>query len=413
MSRTTYDGLPPTDPAGGDALWAAVARAQDEELEDEGAAARALARVTARAGALARGARPRALRWRWLVPGVAAASLAGLWLARAPRHVSEPPGVVQEGSALRFADGSRVEVAAGARVEVERLVGGEADLRLDRGSVTSVVAHAPDKRWRLRAGPFTVRVTGTRFVTRWEPERGGLEVSLLEGSVVVEGGPLGQGVSLRAGQRLRADARSGLLAVTGRGEAAEAPTALAPEAAFGGVEPVAPASAAASVAGAPAAGRPPVVASPSRGALAARGAGARPEWVRLALRGEHRPALAAVQAHGVARLCAEAGPEELLLLADLARYGAHPEVAEEALRALLARFPRRLEASDALFALGRLAAEAGHADAAARWFERYTRQWPRGPLVAQARARLRELRAGASVRLGAPGAATAGNADGG
>ena len=60
--------------------------------------------------------------------------------------------------------------------------------------------HAEGTLWRVHAGPFQVRVTGTRFTTTWNG--GKLQVALYEGSVVIEGALLGAGVPLRAGQRL-------------------------------------------------------------------------------------------------------------------------------------------------------------------------------------------------------------------
>ena len=74
---------------------------------------------------------------------------------------------------------------------------------MHRGSLQAAVVHAPGTRWVVRPGPFRVHVTGTRFGVDWSPTAGVLAVTLREGSVVVDGGVLGAGVPLRAGQRLQ------------------------------------------------------------------------------------------------------------------------------------------------------------------------------------------------------------------
>ena len=69
-----------------------------------------------------------------------------------------------------------------------------------RGALQAHVIHAATTSWILHAGPYRVRVTGTRFGLSWRAGAAGL--SLYEGSVVVDGAALGSGVPVRAGQRL-------------------------------------------------------------------------------------------------------------------------------------------------------------------------------------------------------------------
>ena len=101
---------------------------------------------------------------------------------------------------LRFSDGSQVTFQAGAVGRVERLTEAGAEVVLDRGTLEAEVVHTRTTRWIVHAGPYRVRVTGTRFSVTWSPTRLGL--SLFEGSVTVEGALLGTGLALRAGQRL-------------------------------------------------------------------------------------------------------------------------------------------------------------------------------------------------------------------
>src|SRR5262249_1943367 len=63
----------------------------------------------------------------------------------------------------------------------------------------------PGTSWLVVAGPFQIAVTGTRFDVRWGDEPGGLEVKMLEGTVIVRGALAGRGPPLRAGQPLGPD----------------------------------------------------------------------------------------------------------------------------------------------------------------------------------------------------------------
>src|SRR5207247_10434414 len=78
-----------------------------------------------------------------------------------------------------------------------------AEVVLEHGSLAAHVVHGTATAWVVRAGPYRVRVTGTRFAVDWRSPK--LEVSLYEGAVTVEGGVLGAGVPLQAGRRLTVD----------------------------------------------------------------------------------------------------------------------------------------------------------------------------------------------------------------
>jgi tetratricopeptide (TPR) repeat protein len=211
-----------------------------------------------------------------------------------------------------------------------------------------------------------VHVTGTRFAVEWSAAAGVLAVTLREGSVVVDGGVLGPGVPLRAGQQLR-------VGVDGVVRTTEASAALAT------TPPAA----------APAAERPG------------------PDWRALAERGAYREALRAAEQEGLEAQLATLDARGLLALGDVARYAGAPETATRTFRRLAARFPRHRLAADAVFSLGRLSFEAGQPARAATWFARYVRRWPDGPLAEQAAGRLVESAARAGDRATARQAARA------
>jgi hypothetical protein len=356
-------GPPGFDPA----LWERIRSAQDRALAAGGPAAESERAVVTRLARLAAAPRPRG---RVLAAALSAGALAAVLvvaLLRPPRQpvvrAPEAPTLVAEAGSelpLRFPGGSTITFLPGSSGQVQRLSQG-AEVEVRGGRLEAHVVHAPGVRWVVRAGPFRVHVTGTRFGVDWSPGRGELAVTLREGSVVVDGGVLGAGVPLRAGQRLRVD-RDGVV----RTEAIEGPA----------IEAVPPP-----------AGAPPAVAAEAVPAAAARPAA---DWRALADRGAYREALRAAERGGLEGQLQALDARGLLALGDVARYAGAPGTAMRTFERLVARFPHHRLAADAVFSLGRLSFEAGQPDRAASWFARYVRRWPDGPLAEQAAGRLVE-----------------------
>jgi TolA-binding protein len=132
-----------------------------------------------------------------------------------------------------------------------------------------------------------------------------------------------------------------------------------------------------------------------------------PSWQTLARRGEHRKAYEIVRRTGFDRAATGLGAEDMLRLADVARFGGEEARALSLLTNLRQRFPGRPAAAQAAYTLG-LTAFDRKADyaGAARWFSTYLREEPSGALAAEALGRLME----AQARLGqrAQARATAG-----
>ena len=336
-----------------------------------------------------------------LVGGAAVAAIA-LWVSEAapPRLAFElAPGgeigragqtLVAEAKAdlpLRFSDGSLVTFEADSRGQVARLDGAGAEVVLERGRLEAEVVHADRTRWVVRAGPFEVRVTGTRFGVDWSPKNGRLAVDLREGGVVVGGDLLGPGVSLRAGQRLTVDRRGGLIEMRpleSEPATAEPRPALPPQRGVGATAPAPAPGAKAGKARGPAA-------ETERGQPApAPLSGSKPSWRRLARQGQFALALQAAESAGFDDLLESLDAPGLLALGDVGRYAGRPDRAERAFVRLVERFGHHPSAGDAVFTLGRLAFEAGQPAQAATWFARYRRDWPEGPLGEQATGRLLE-----------------------
>ncbi len=384
-----------------DRLWRQLAQAQDAALQREPLPA---PRVPGRARLRKR---PIGIA---LVALSAAAALLTLLVHRAPLRVrvgaSGPPGEVdrllvadaRSDLPLQFSDGSSLTFRSGSSGRMKRLGGDGAEVFLEQGRLEARVVHAPSTLWLVHAGPYRVRVTGTRFAVVWASAR--LDVSLFEGSVVIDGAVLGAGVPLRAGQRLSvdrgvvrtdplgADEASG--ATSAALAAPPAPSAVPVRAA--GVAPEGPPAAGAS-AGSTAAARSadsPLLAPESEPAPARTRVTADGDWLALAKHGAYAEAFSAAKRAGWSHLCHRLDAHRLLTLGDVARYAGARGRAREAFEALVKRFPRDPLAADAEFSLGRLAFESEEADRAARWFRRYVDDWPHGPLADQAVGRLVE-----------------------
>jgi len=269
---------------------------------------------------------------------------------------------------LRFSDGSVVVFQPGAQARVARLTDNGAELLLDSGRLDLDVKHTGVARWSVAAGPFTVRVTGTRFEAEWSAHDRRLSVQMIEGSVVVEGPSLGRGLALRGGEQLKVEVDSPPV-VTRTG-----PTATS-------IEHVPAAQAAIPDLGTPSAPArtPPPVARPHS------------SWFELAESGHYADAVAAAEREGFPLLCRQLDAGSLLALGDAARYASSPERARQAFVSLVKRFPRDQRSHDALFALGRLESEDGDPAVAAGWFERYLSVARHQPLGEEAVGRLMEI----------------------
>jgi hypothetical protein len=131
-----------------------------------------------------------------------------------------------------------------------------------------------------------------------------------------------------------------------------------------------------------------------------------PSWRTLAHSGDHLAAWSRVEAVGLGAVKAEADAQDLMLLADVARFARQPAAAQGALLDLRRRFRDTAQAADAAFLLGRVAADQRGAPLrGAHWFETYLRERPRGAYASEALGRLLDCQKRAGQRV--PARATA------
>ena len=305
------------------------------------------------------------------VPGVAKT-----WLA-APHTVPMQ---------LHFSEGTNVRLEPDSKLRIVELSEPGASLSLESGHVHCEVVHRSSSAWKVVAGPFTVRVTGTVFDVNWDPNSEQLAVSVTQGSVAVHGANLDPERVVRASETLRMSAPE---------QRAESPSS---ELTVPSAVPVPTLDSAATAAPAASAADEPTPTSIHDETPA--------PWRVFAKRGALREAFASADAAGFTGICASASPGELLLLGDGARLSGKPERATEALLALRRRFPGDSRRGAAAFALGKVAFDQRRAyEQAAEWFATSLREQPGGPLAREAEGRLIEALRAADDSAGARRAA--------
>ncbi|AKF09398.1 FecR family protein [Sandaracinus amylolyticus] len=340
------------------------------------------ARVAAREG------RPR--RAPIVAAGIAVAAAAVLALVVVPRAATpvaeerpDAPGplrlddgalpiateAIASPRALVLSDRSRIELAPGARVVPRANDGAQLGLALERGRARFEVTPGGPRAWTIDCGPVQVRVVGTAFVIDRSDAR--IRVDVERGRVRVEGDVVPDGARvLDAGASIE-------VALARPIEPTPPPIATEPE-----------------IVAAPPRVRAPIARAPSRA------------WRAMAERGAHRDAYDALAAEGgVAATASRAAPDDLMLLADVARLSGHPEDAVPPLERLIGAHPDAAEAPLAAITLARIELSLERPARGARAYERAIELGVPRVFDAEVRAGLALARARAGDVEGAASAA--------
>lgn len=329
--------------------------------------------------------------WSWLyLPALAAAAAVAfvLWPAAALDY--EVAGATSEGGYLRasstapatvsFSDGTSVALDAGTRLRLDEVESNGARISVEEGRVITHVIHRSDTSWSFLAGPFSVRVTGTRFSLAWDRSREVLEVTLIEGSVEIDGFGRQRPVVVAAGQRFVGDAKTRSLLVVDVSQPTSAPSgaeasALAP----GDAGPAAPAAAESTASNAKSVSSKHAAAEPS-----SRTGAENVPWSRLVAEGKFALVVEAAKARGTSECLSACGAADLTALADAARYTGQNRLSSSALDALRRRFGA--QGGRSAYMLGRLAESEGRTDEARRWYETSLSEAPNGSFANEALA---------------------------
>lgn len=350
--------------------------------------------------------RGRARRLPWGSIGLGAAAVCAMLLFVLWRHTAQQAPVTWQGAPiaenqllhaddgpgrLEFANGSLIELRAASSAVVGQGPS-RVEVALQRGQLDADVQRVPGTEWIVSAGPYRVRVVGTRFSVAWQPQDTSFTVEVTRGEVRVSGGDLpAEGVALRAGARLQ---RTGAAGASLEPKVAEAPPVEAPS-----PEPPDPdASEERDASEGPVAG----VAPRGRGTAPVAPSSQGAAWRQLASEGRYEDAVAAVSPSDFQRLLATGGPADLLLLGNTARFAGQPDRARRAYTSLRSRFSQTPEARLAAFSLARLSADVDrNPQKAIHWLRVFLRESPSGDLAASARARLMDTLASQGDRRGA------------
>ena len=285
------------------------------------------------------------------------------------------PSVVEAATnrpqSLEFTEGSQVLLEPDTRVSLARLSDHDANLTLDNGHLLASIRKHTGITWTFVAGPYRIRVVGTRFSVDWDCDRHQFRVAVREGRIKVSGGDLpNEGLVLDAGTTFE------------RGIATDRAEASAP------TEVVAPVE--------PSAALPAPPRAPSKDLIGSThlsdGGVAGSTWSALAKQGKYKESLSLAEMLGFDRLINEVSENDLLLLANAARYSGDTPRARQAQLKLRQRFAGHRSAALAAFYLARSALDIEHQpDMAIHWFETFLTESPHGDLAALARAHLMSL----------------------
>lgn len=304
----------------------------------------------------------------------------GVWLE--PQSHLEIP--------VQFSDGTTLLLMTGSRARVGEIDRRGAQVELERGRASVSVVHKSSARWMVKAGPFEVVVTGTRFDLSWDPPSGRFLLVMHDGSVELRA----PGVAPR---RVVAGQVVGLSAWTTTASSVAAPSLVFPiaSATVNSADSELPApSLSGSVVSSSNDIAPRSIASDW--ALESRDS----DFRGLARGGKYSEALVAADKVGFDGLVASGTAPDLLLLGDIARYNGRSDRALQAYRAVRSRYGGSEEAARAVYFMGLMSFPAS---SCVQHFEAYLRERPGGALAGEAMGRIMD----AYQRGGNPAAAKA------
>jgi hypothetical protein len=264
------------------------------------------------------------------------------------------------GIKLFFAEGTEFILTPGTRSRLRTVDAAGARIAIEHGTASFQVTPSADRRWQVDVGPFLVTVKGTVFSVSWDAARERFELALRHGRVTVNGPVSGGEIALRAGQRLVVDLP--------QGETRISESKVGDDDEVASVPSERPAAAAI---------RP-----------AASKADGNRRWAAALAAGHLDQILSEAEHAGVKATLEKASSDDLLALADAARYRRRMDLARDALLAERRRFADSPRALDAAFLLGRVEESSDRGLARAiEWYDAYLTRAPGGTYASEALGR--------------------------
>ncbi len=352
---------------------------------------------------------------RWLGRGAVAAAMAAgiaailavVYLQRSSVPIPYTIGAVANPSAdewidnptagrlpIRFENGSRIDLFEKSAAQVLESHEKKVLVQLRKGKLFADIKGNGVTRWVVAAGPYRVKVVGTRFFVGWEAEDEVLDVSVTAGKVLVErtDGDNCE-VLLEKGKRLHAEARSDQILIEGSRLAEERPEERAPEKsiedeeATGAAKGTASPSVAVTAPPDDADTRPAPTRTPpaERSRAGSKPAGSAPPWRLMVREKQWNEAVAHADPESIAEMSETADLDALWNLANALRLQRRVREATLLFSALRERFPETSRARTAVFLIGKMRLTLSRNPAGARqWFVRYLREAPEGALREEA-----------------------------
>jgi TolA-binding protein len=281
---------------------------------------------------------------------------------------------------LRFEDGSRIRVQEHGGLRVADMGATNVAVQLETGSARFDIVPQVGKSWDVFAGPYRVRVTGTAFSLSWNVPEQSLALQMHSGAVIVSGPGIESGQRVSGAERFVSRVTSARTAPVGDATNA-APVELA-----GRIPAKSPSEAAAASSEATPKAAPVTTVGP----LTSRGAASDTQVPSLPSKPEPSsvspgPAAPVLEAQAAEQVLAGGSSDQLLALADSARFSGRVDLAERALRAVRQRFAGSPAAASSAFLLGKMAQDAGNLASAASLYDSHIRE--SGQLVPEASGR--------------------------
>ena len=343
----------------------------------------------------------RSLRLPWYLVGATVACLAlGVAITSYPRFRSDAAkastlsytiknGSLVEGGYLResgkagvrlsFNEGTEFDLRPGTRGRLRSVDSTGARIAIEHGTASFQVTPGSSRRWLVDVGPFLVTVKGTIFTVSWDASTERFELNLQRGEVVVRGPVLGGDITLQGGQRIVADLPAAQTIISDpkseQTEALKTPQFPHPAASAPSEAPSAPPA-------------KTVTRMSTMPAPADTKIDSERRWPFALAAGEWDQILADAQRTGLKKTLDKAGSEDLIALANAARYRRRMDLARQALLAERRRFPESDRTLDATFLLGRVeeSSERG-TEHALRWYGEYLARAPGGTYASEALGR--------------------------